>query len=78
MLILRVSSNKDCTQLVMMNQQLEWMIYQLRNSFKVSLKRDFSIRTMFLDYVQCMSSPTGICLFDVTSTLIAGDIKSSS
>lgn len=58
----------------------EWMIYQLRNSFKVSLKRDFSIRIMFLEYVQCMSSPTGICLFDVTSTctLIAGDIKSSS
>lgn len=78
MLILRVSSNKDCTQLVMMNQQMKWPIYQLRNSFKVSLKRDFSIRIMFLEYVQCMSSPTGICLFDVTSTLIAGDIKSSS
>lgn len=77
MLILRVSSNKDCTQLVMMNQQLKWLIYQLRNSFKVSLKRDFSIRIMFLEYVQCMSS-TGICLFDVTSTLIAGDILSSS
>lgn len=71
MLILRVSSNKDCTQLVM---KLEWMIYQLRNSFKVSLKRDFSVRIMFLDYVQCMSSPTGICLFDVTSSLITGDI----